>query len=206
MKTRLFLLFLLSVSLAGCAARGPVAGTAPATKLYQQRFAQIESASGWSLTARLGVEDGVDGGSGRLDWNANSASQTLRFRGALGQGAWRLDIDERSARLQRADGVIREALNVNDLVLGELGWQAPVDALAWWVRGLAQPGDGSSAELVLSANGTPETIQHEGWLVEFNRFTEHEGVLLPSRLEATKGPYVLKLAISRWSLPGVGSE
>jgi outer membrane lipoprotein LolB len=103
--------------LAGCAARPIPDSDGSAATAYTARFSELSAWQSWNLTARLGIDDGTEGGSGRLDWQVNGSQETLQFRGALGQGAWRIDIDEDRARLQRADGSVTTAPRVQDLVL-----------------------------------------------------------------------------------------
>ncbi len=189
---------LVLVLLGGCAAPPVVRPPDDRLRAYQDRRALLESWTAWGFTGRLGVDAGEDGGSGRLDWDDAGDLTTLRFRGALGQGAWRMSIEPGEARLERADGSVRRADDVEGLVFDETGWNLPVTALDWWVRGLAWADGPEAEELVLNDDGTPAVLRQVGWRVEFTRFTAQDGTLLPSRLEAARDDVIVKLAVSRW--------
>ena len=122
----------------------------------------------------------------------------------MGRGAWHLQIGPEGAVLKEANGAEQTAPGVNDLIQDRMGWPIPVDALQWWVRGLAAPGaiEGET----LDAEGLLISLAQFGWSVVFDRYESVAGVALPKRLTATRDDYRVKLAISRWQMdPGHGS-
>ena len=203
------LLVLLSlVLLSACASQPPQKAADDPEQRYADRSERLLAWPGWSLTGRLGVNRGDEGGSGRLDWTADGRRSRLDFRGTLGQGAWRLDVNPDRARLELKDGTVREARRVEDLVFDQTGWEAPVTALAWWVRGFAWPEGPAPTDRQLNENGTLATLEQGGWRIDWTRYREgSEAQLLPSRMELSRADVTIKLAISRWSRsPGTGSS
>jgi outer membrane lipoprotein LolB len=194
------LLLLCLVLLSACATRPPESGVADRERLHEDRAARLLAWPGWSLTGRLGIQRGDEGGSGRLDWIVRGDRSRLDFRGTLGQGAWRLEVSPEVARLELKDGTVREARRVEDLVFDQTGWEAPVTALGWWVRGLAWPGGPAPARRELNPDGTLATLEQAGWRVDWTRYTTGaDGQLLPSRLQLTRSDVSIKLAVSRWA-------
>ncbi|MEM1411071.1 MAG: lipoprotein insertase outer membrane protein LolB [Pseudomonadota bacterium] len=185
--------------LAGCATRpADRPATAPETA-YEARELRLAQWTEWQLTGRLGLSQGDEGGSGRLDWSQQSDSADLRFRGTLGQGAWHLYAATDGARLELADGQVREADQVEQLVNEATGWSVPVTALGWWVRGVAWPSGTAPTQLDLNDDGTPSRLDQAGWEVRYTRYGQGPGdLVLPTRLEAVRDGLVVKLAISRW--------
>lgn len=190
---------LCAILLAACAAP-PVREPVDREAAYRDRTAQVGAWDGWSLTGRLGISMGDEGGSGRLEWRREGERSDLRFRGTLGQGAWRLTAEPGAALLEQADGTVRSADDVDVLVREATGWRVPVDGLAWWVRGLAWPDAETAAERILNADGTPSRLNQAGWTIEYSRWGEGpSGLPMPLRLEAVRGDLTVKLAISRWT-------
>lgn len=185
--------------LGACAAPGPTRDPLLPEQAYTERLERLQDWQIWGFTGRLGLNDGQDGGSGRLDWRNDNDSVALDFRGALGQGAWQLEADPSLARLKRSDGSISRAPDVDTLAYQELGWVLPVSALSWWVRGMAWPGDKSWDSLQINPDGTLAVIEQLGWRVTYSRYVEHAGEQLPSRLLAQRGDTQVKLAVSRWN-------
>lgn len=184
--------------LSGCAGHPPNAPAARQQAEFKQREAELQNWKSWGLTGRLSVDNGHDGGSGRLDWRAGTSGSVLSFRGALGQGAWQLELDSAGATLRLSDGTVVSEPSVQALLDREVGWPIPVDALRWWVMGLSAPEPAARPRLELLGEGRLASLEQLGWRVEYQKYQALDSVQMPTRLEATNGAYRVKLAISRW--------
>lgn len=186
------------VLLSGCR----VVPTAPtgaegAQEAYLARADELSTWKAWELVGRLSIDDGEDGGSGRLAWRLEGEDSRLDFRGALGQGAWRLEISTGRAVLERADGSRTMAPDVESLVWRELGWRLPVNSLRYWVMGLQAPG--RAERLDLDEQGRVTYLVQQGWSIELDRYRAAGGVDLPGRIEATDGALRIKLIAASWA-------
>jgi outer membrane lipoprotein LolB len=191
---------LAATLLAGCTAMRPMDSQQAAWQpLYEQRASRLGPLESWALQGRLAVSDSADGGSGDLSWRQRPDSSRLDFHGALGRGAWRLQAGEAGAEIEFADGRSYRAASIDELVRGQVGWQVPVAALAWWVRGLAAPGEVERS--VLDENGVLTLLQQDGWSVEYGRYSTVGGELMPLKLTARQQDRTVKLAIRKWELP-----
>ena len=191
----------MATLLASCASTPSIEGSLPLSERqqrYDARAAAIQSHMQWTLDGRLAVSDGDDGGSGKLEWHAQPGLSELDFRGALGRGAWQLDIRPGHSVLNLANGDSWEASDVAILVRQHVGWDVPVEALAWWVRGLSAPGRVSRK--MLDDDGRLTLLSQHGWKVEYQRYAEFSGVALPTKLEASKGKRQVKLVMRNWML------
>lgn len=197
-------LFLLVV-VSACSTT-PVTTTAQdaRTALYQARVNEIVSRKNWELQGRLAVNDGKDGGSGNFNWTRKPGATHMDFHGALGRGAWRLDADDEGARLEMANGELTRAANVDDLAQQQLGWQIPVNALEWWVRGLEAPGE--SQHMEIDDRGLLVRLSQFGWDIEFGRYDDSDVVVLPYKMTARRKDQTVKLAVRRWFLSAPRNE
>ena len=191
----LLLVLLLLNACTGVPVKEPVSDNKAA---YRDRAAKLVTIPEWGLVGRISLDDGDHGGSGRLQWDVRSDSSELDFHGAMGRGAWHLQIGPEGAVLKEANGVEQTASAVNDLIQARMGWPIPVDALQWWVRGLAAPGAIEDEEL--DSEGLLVKLEQFGWSVDFSRYDSVAGMELPKRLNATRDNYRVKLAISRWQM------
>jgi outer membrane lipoprotein LolB len=181
---------------AGCATLS--APTDPLVPLYEQRLARLGEIEEWVLDGRLAINDGADGGSGQWRWHHGEAFSRMDFHGALGRGAWRLDVDAGGAELNFADGRTRRAESVDALVQAEVGWQVPIESLAWWVRGLAAPGGIEKREL--DRQGRLSELTQQGWTIEYARYTAVGEEYLPMRMTARREDRTVKVAVRKWQL------
>lgn len=180
----------------------PVAG--PGTDkqaAYKSRAEIVSGITEWGLVGRISLDDGEEGGSGRLQWVVRADQSTMDFHGAMGRGAWQLKAGPEGAVLKLADGNEYFADAVDALIQKQIGWPVPVNALQWWVRGLVAPG--SVDEQQLDNSGLLTKLQQFGWQIDFNRYASDSGVPMPTRLDVRQENYRVKLAISRWQLPSI---
>ncbi len=173
----------------------PQPGNKPA---YRERAELIAATPDWSLVGRISLDDGDQGGSGRLQWDVGSDNSELDFHGAMGRGAWHLQIGPEAVVLRESNGAEQTAAEVNALIQDRMGWPIPVDALQWWVRGLAAPGAIEKEEI--DHEGLLISLAQFGWSVDFNRYDLVAGVALPVKLNAKRDNYRVKLVVSRWRM------
>ncbi len=178
--------------------QGTRPGSLDQAALYDSRYDLLLGLDEWSLEGRLAVNDGHDGGSGHLIWSRRGEASTMNFHGALGRGAWRLDVSADGAILELADGEVYRASSVNALLKQRLGWEVPIDALAWWVRGLAAPGEWEAREL--GEYGKLLILTQFGWVIEFGKYRDIDGVAMPQKMTARQESHTVKLAVRKWAL------
>ena len=166
--------------------------------LYEDRQDQLVEAVSWSLQGRLAVRNDQDGGSGSFRWLEQPQNTQMDFHGALGRGAWRLVAEPAGVVLERADGSSQRAGTIDELVQGELGWAIPVDALSWWVRGLAAPGE--VERRMLNETGSLAELQQLDWTIEYGRYRSFQGLELPVKMTARRQDVSVKLAVKDWDL------
>ena len=167
-------------------------------EVYEDRALRLNAIGEWGLVGKISLDDGDNGGSGRLQWSVEPGHSELDFHGAMGRGAWHLQIGQDGVLLKMADGTEQTAEDVNDLIQDRMGWPIPLDALQWWVRGLVAPG--VSENETYGPGGLLTGFQQFNWDVEFKRYALVDGVELPVRLNATNKNYRVKLAIRRWRM------
>lgn len=171
----------------------------PAAELaYQQRLEYLGGLDRWRLAGKLAASDGNDGGSGNFSWEKADTETRMSFRGALGKGAWELQASDDQAVLQFADGRIYYASSIAQLVTAHMSAKVPVDALSWWVLGLARPNNWEVRQL--DAEGRITYLRQFGWEVDFSGYRLQQDVWLPGKLVARNQQNSVKLVISNWTL------
>lgn len=167
---------------------------------YQDRAQQIQALDHWTLTGRLALNDSEDGGSGRFSWDWRENFSQLDFRAALGKGTWRISVEPEYAWIESGDGGRADAGTVHELLEQQIGWPVPVDALRWWVLGMAEPGVVYS-RMDLDELGRILFLEQQGWHIAFSRYKD-EPPFLPGRVIAEHAEYQVKLIVSQWQTEG----
>ena len=199
----LSILLMLALTLAACAPV-PVRRGADAALLQAQaaREALLAATPDWSLTGRIAVSDGHDGGSGRIEWSQHGSDFDIRLSAPVTRQSWRLVRNGSQVRLEGLDGGTREGEDAQALLQQAVGWVVPVDALAAWARGARS---GPAATLEFGADGLPALLGEQGWAVEYRSWTPGTTPALPKKVFASQGASHVRLQVDRWNANDGGS-
>jgi len=190
--------------LSGCASQAVRAPQAPVDQAQarlqdEQRAALTE----WSLSGRIAVSNGKQGGSGRIDWQQSGDRYSVSLSAPVTRQSWRLSGDAAGGRLEGIEGGPREAADIEALLRETTGWNIPVRALADWVRGVgADPARFGEARVVHGDGNRPIRLAQAGWTIDYAQWQPEAaaaGPVLPARLTATQGEAKVRLIVDEWS-------
>lgn len=189
-------LVLIALLLAVTACTGPARRVEhePGIAAQEHRERALEAHDEWSLTGRLAVSDGRDGGSGRIEWRQQGERFTIDIRAPVSRRTWRLSGSPGRAALEGLDGGPRYGADAESLLRREVGWSVPFEDLKAWARGLRGTG---RAEVDFDPAALPRQIRQRGWTVEYRGWNGAEPPL-PTRVFATNGPRRVRLVVERW--------
>lgn len=193
------LLACVLLAIAACAS--PPLRRAPDAALMQAQLAReaaLASHPGWSLSGRIAISNGHDGGSGRIDWIQHGADFDIRLSAPVTRQSWRMVREGGRVRLEGLEGGTLEGSDAEALLYQALGWDVPVDALAAWVRGARE---GSGGLLSFGADGLPAQLNEDDWLVEYRAWNEDGDPRLPKKIFASQGDAQVRLSVDRWNAP-----
>ncbi|MBA55846.1 MAG: outer membrane lipoprotein LolB [Pseudomonadales bacterium] len=149
----------------------------------------------WQIRGKIGVRTAEDGGSAYLDWSQSFDSFYIMLSGPLGQGSTIVSGNPYGARLETSDGTFISD-SPEQLVLEHTGWHIPIHQLLYWVKGIPAPY--GKSEPSYNEYGTLKTLQQNQWYLEFDRYGEAMGTLLPQKIKITKEDLKVTLIIKEW--------
>jgi len=149
----------------------------------------------WQIRGKIGVRTATDGGSAYLDWSQSFDSFYILLSGPLGQGSTIISGNPSGARLENSDGTFVSDSPEN-LVMEHTGWQIPINQLLYWVKGIPAPS--GDIQMTRNALGTLDTLQQDGWKLEFDRYGNALDSLLPQRIKIQKDDLKVTLIIKEW--------
>lgn len=188
-------LCLVCLLLAACATREQ----RPAGAWLEEREAWFDAHPVWSISGRVGLHDGRRGGSLGFTWRAEGDEHRIQLRSSAGGKQWRLHFSPGGAVLRGSDVGRLTGARPDPLVEEAIGWPIPVRALSWWIRGLLPPEGG---EVRFAGDGTLAGVADASWTLEYSRFDQVQGRLLPTRLKARSDRYTVRIAIADWEFGG----
>ena len=151
----------------------------------------------WTLTARIGVSNGSDGGSGDLIWQQDGENYTFTLQAVTGR-TWKLSGDARRATLEGVDPQPDVDTDPQRLLHERLGWDVPLNDLSAWVRGLRA--SSAHADVQYDAQNLPAVIEQSGWKVEYRDWFGDRDPALPRKVFASRGNARVRVAIESWNL------
>jgi outer membrane lipoprotein LolB len=163
---------------------------------WQAHRQTVEPINAWTLQGKLGLRSVRESGSGTLYWLQQQEAYDIRLSGPLGRGATRISGDSRGIVLEIAGQQPMQADSAEELLEEQIGWRLPVDSLLWWVRGLPSPN--SPSRLQLDTDSRLARLTQAGWVVEYSRYQEVNGVMLPQRMQLSGYDVLLTLVVTQW--------
>lgn len=176
--------------LAGCA-------VTPATvdMGWEAHRQQVSALDHWTARGKLAVRSGEEAGTASLDWLQMGHHSHLEISGPLGLQATRIHSDGEHLYISRGEEEARVDLSSPGAVRAYTGWDIPVNALSWWLRGLPSPHSPARQSI---DQGLLRTLHQDGWSIRFDSYVESGELRLPQRLELERGDTSARLLIRDW--------
>ena len=160
-------------------------------------------APGWTMTGRVALSNGKDGGSGQLEWTQGGGNLHLLLSAPITRQNWILDVDAQGATLH---GVANGPLHGDDaarLLREATGWDIPVAALGCWMRAVqANVAGFGESRVDYGADLLPLRLEQGGWTVDYSGWKRDpfSGLQMPARINAQRGDNRVRLVVDRWGL------
>jgi len=193
---RLITLFLL-LGLAACTSVRPV--MAPG---WSERQASLAAVENWALHGRMAFRSGEEGGQARLEWQQFADTSQIQLAGPFGAGAYNLVWEPQFVSLADASGErsieYTGAAAAENFLTEQLGWSFPAGSIRYWVMGLPDPANAS--DIQFDEAGQLATIRQYDWDVQYERFQNIDGYVLPTRITIQNDDARLRIVVSDWRL------
>ena len=178
----------------------------PRVPLDQHQLSQQQATQAipdvWRITAKLGIRTTNDSGSLTINWQQQADRYYIQFSGPLGQGSGTLTGSPNGIIIEQANKPVISSNEAEQLIQESFGWALPVDHLNYWVRGLPSPLLAITQASYLPS-GVLDTLNQSNWVLEYQRYSQVEQWLLPSKIRATNGNTRLTLIIKHWQVSDI---
>jgi outer membrane lipoprotein LolB len=165
---------------------------------WEARQQQLQRLQQWQVEGRVALRMGSEGGQSGFVWRQSPQRQQFELSGLLGAGAIRLVSGGEGALLESA-GEQHRGEHPSQLLQRVTGWQIPVEAAQYWIKGVPAP-DATPQLLVLDGENRLQRLQQMGWKIEIRRYQTVGALELPGFVVLEQGEVRLKLKLTRWSL------
>ena len=161
----------------------------------------------WSLRGRLNIRTGDASDTININWQQAGDAYDINLSGTLGLGAARINGNDKGVTIAKAGEEPLSADSLDAITADMLGYAFPARELLFWIRGLPAPG--SQANTTRNPEGLVATLSqldHLGrrWQLQYDRYEDNHGYVLPGRIRLEQTPYRLTFVISNWDIPEPG--
>lgn len=190
-------LILLAVVMAGCATTPRAPRTVLPPEQQQQALQALER---FDLDGRVSIS--TTGDIASLGWRQRGPETSLRLAGPLGAGA--LQVTWRPGNLRLASrGDVFEGEEAEAILLRELGFLPPFEAMRYWVLGIEAPGEAPTSRTD-TEDGRIGELQQAGWHIRYDRWGDVAatagGVRMARRMVIARDELRLTVFVDKWKL------
>ena len=151
----------------------------------------------WQLEARVAIQTPEDSITASLDWQKNNREFDFLLSGAFGVTLAHLVQDKRQASLDIPDHDTMIHSDAQILLQQALGWDFPIDALSYWVKGLPS---GTPGEIITRDEfGRINAIEMGFWQINITKYRKFQGFDLPKMIKASHPNMSLKVVAKKWA-------
>jgi outer membrane lipoprotein LolB len=160
---------------------------------FDERRAAVGAVDRFTLRGRISSGFAMRGD---LRWQQNAdGSFEARVSGPFGIGALTISGTEDEVEVRTKSGVYKTK-DPEGWVQQKMGWTFPIMGLRYWVLGLAWPH--SKAEQELNLAGQVETLEQDGWTLDYQEYSVEKGLSLPKKFEIANPKVKIKVVIDAW--------
>ena len=190
MNFRIYPFAFLLIFVSGCASNQSLRKIDPA------RAIPLSDLNHWQLNARVAITTPQDNVTASLNWQKDQSLFDFLLSGAFGVTVAHLIQEEGKATLEIPDTDKLSHYDAEQLLQQTLGWDFPIDALSYWVKGLpsGKPGE----QVSYNDKGQISKINLEQWQIDFSKYRLYQGYLLPKMIKATHPKISLKVVAKKW--------
>ena len=189
---RTFILWTVLLGLPGCS----LLSTSPEPVIVTN-LSSVGTVEYFVLDGRVSVKAGEQQYSGGLHWDRNGHAESLLLNTPLGQGVAEIRREAGVLILTDAEGKQYLADDADRLMQRVLGVRLPMEGLVYWLS--ARPRPGTAHKAYLNEQGRVARLEQDGWRIEYDRYRDKNGVMLPGRLFATRADGIeFRLIADQW--------
>lgn len=187
-------LALALLALQGCTILRQPAPPAPGDAAWSARRAELGALEHWVMQAR--VASGLFSGSGNLRWQQSGENFDIRVSGPLGAGGFHARghlgaVEIRTAR----DSIV--TTEPEAFLEQNIGWSMPLERLRYWAVGVPYPP--TPAAVRYDAAGRLQTLEQDGWKLEYSEYGFFQRYELPRRFTLDNGDRRFRVVVDDWA-------
>jgi outer membrane lipoprotein LolB len=192
---RLLSLWVLLALLSACAGISQQQPSSAGWKTHSEQLAALQR---WTANGKLALRTAEASESASIVWEQHHLNTHLQLSGPLGIGATTIDSDGQRLDIRQGDDFHSIDISTPDAIVMNTGLDLPLNALTHWLKGLPAPNSKLQSFELNPQTELLQSLQQDDWDVQFQRYGEFQGYILPTRMQIERGTTRAKIVISSW--------
>lgn len=142
---------------------------------------------------------------GKIRWQHRGPEEDLWIYSPIGNLLARLEQDSETASITTSQGENYKAGTLAFLAKDVLGYDLPIDALQYWVRGLEWP-KAAAANRVQDDKGRLVSLAQDKWQITYLAWTPEGSPGLPTKLNVENDEMRLSMVVDQWKFRNLERE
>ena len=163
---------------------------------YDPASINLSKLDHWLVKARVAIKTPEESVSATLDWEKKAEDFDFHIYGMFGATYAHLIQQGNQATLKLPEDQVFYHNDAEQLLYQSLGWDFPVDALSFWIKGL--PSGKSGEALTRDLEDNLSEVTYGDWRVTFSRYQNYSGHLMPKMIKAEHPQLSLKVVVKDW--------
>ncbi|WP_196140611.1 lipoprotein insertase outer membrane protein LolB [Aliikangiella sp. G2MR2-5] len=173
-----------------------ISGCTPRSSVYTAGITPLSSINHWQVKARVAIRTEEESVSATLDWKQAARDFDFHIYGMFGATYAHLIQEGHSATLKLPEEKIFNHRDAQVLLDEILGWDFPIDALSYWIKGL--PSGMKNESIKRDEEQHLASAELNGWRVDFSRYQTYSGYQMPKIIKASHPQLTLKIVVKDW--------
>jgi outer membrane lipoprotein LolB len=180
----------------GIAPQPPSTAHDPNLPLVQQ----LHNLQAWTATGKASLRNSNASESVSLIWEQDTNQARIVLSGPLGAGATQIYSDGEILTVNRDGSLQTVDISSPEAIILNTGWNLPLQALPFWLKGLPYPELEIQKAQQDSASGRLISLHQDDWALEFQQYSQINSLMLPTRLRLEKEDTRVLVVIRHWEI------
>ncbi len=177
------ILFIATALLAGC--MQPASQNHALTN--DKRIQHLQQMRCWEANGRIAINDPKQNVTASFSWMQTQDHYTVRLSSAYTSETVTIDGDQNGFKVTNSSDSNSE-LHIEKTL--------PLQQFNSWLKGM--PAAGTPQKITYDSHNQIQTLQQDGWLIEYQSYDNRSPVSLPTKMTATDGKTHAKILIKGW--------
>jgi outer membrane lipoprotein LolB len=165
---------------------------------WAEHRSSLELVSHWNAKGKLALRTSERAESATILWRQQGLNTELHLSGPIGLSATTIHSNGQKMDIRQGDELRTVDISTPDAIALNTGWDLPLQALPYWLKGIPAP-DSSVQLLELDSNNALLLhLQQDNWDIHYTAYEQFDGLTLPTRLQIERGGTRVRMIIRSW--------